>query len=130
LSSTGWEIGNDPLICNRIINSNFADRRVPKLCRRQPGSRAACIRRMCRLSLVAARRKHDRTKSSRSMEPEGRHIGQFQPLFARDQSADIEWNDKTLDEWIDDPQHLVPGNEMTFAGIKDARQRADLLAFL
>ena len=45
-------------------------------------------------------------------------------------SADIEWNDKTLDEWIDDPQHLVPGNEMTFAGIKDARQRADLLAFL
>src|SRR5215471_1017366 len=40
-------------------------------------------------------------------------------------SADIEWNDKTLDEWIDDPQHLVPGNEMTFAGIKDARQRAD-----
>jgi cytochrome c len=46
------------------------------------------------------------------------------------QSADIEWNDKTLDEWIEDPQHLVPGNEMTFAGIKDARQRADLLAFL
>ena len=45
-------------------------------------------------------------------------------------SADIEWNDKTLDEWIDDPQHLVPGNEMMFAGIKDARQRADLLAFL
>jgi cytochrome c len=45
-------------------------------------------------------------------------------------SADIEWNDKALDEWIEDPQHLVPGNEMTFAGIKDARQRADLLAFL
>jgi cytochrome c len=45
-------------------------------------------------------------------------------------SADIEWNDKTLDEWIEDPQHLVPGNEMTFAGIKDARQLADLLAFL
>jgi len=45
-------------------------------------------------------------------------------------SADFEWNDKTLDEWINDPQHLVPGNEMTFPGIKDARQRADLLAFL
>jgi cytochrome c len=45
-------------------------------------------------------------------------------------SADIDWNDKTLDEWIEDPQHLVPGNEMTFVGIKDARQRADLLAFL
>jgi cytochrome c len=45
-------------------------------------------------------------------------------------SANIEWNDKTLDEWIADPQHLIPGNEMTFAGIKDAKQRADLIAFL
>jgi cytochrome c len=45
-------------------------------------------------------------------------------------SANVVWNDKTLDEWIEDPQHVVPGNEMTFAGIKDDRQRADLLAFL
>jgi cytochrome c len=45
-------------------------------------------------------------------------------------SAGIVWNDKTLDEWINDPQHVVPSNEMTFAGIRDARQRADLLAFL
>jgi cytochrome c len=43
------------------------------------------------------------------------------------QTANIVWNDQTLDDWITDPQHLVPGNEMTFAGIKDARQRADLL---
>ena len=45
-------------------------------------------------------------------------------------SSDIVWNDDTLDEWIKDPQHLVPGNEMTFAGIKDAQPRADLLAFM
>jgi cytochrome c len=45
-------------------------------------------------------------------------------------SAEISWNDKTLDELIKDPQHLVPVNEMTFAGIKDGQQRADLLAFL
>ena len=45
-------------------------------------------------------------------------------------SANIVWNDKTLDDWITNPQHLVPGNEMTFDGIKDAHQRADLLAFL
>src|SRR5215813_4454913 len=44
-------------------------------------------------------------------------------------SAGIVWNDDTLDEWIKDPQHFVPGNTMTFQGIKDARQRADLLAF-
>ena len=56
------------------------------------------------------------------------------PSFARYspalQSSNIIWNDKTLDDWIADPQHLVPGNQMTFVGIKDARQRADLLAFL
>ena len=45
-------------------------------------------------------------------------------------SADIVWNDKTLDEWLKDPQRLIPGNTMTFPGIKDAGQRADLLAFL
>jgi cytochrome c len=45
-------------------------------------------------------------------------------------SANIEWNDKTLDQWIADPQHLIPRNEMTFAGIEDPQQRADLLAFL
>ena len=45
-------------------------------------------------------------------------------------SANIVWNDKTLDKWIEDPPHLIPDNQMTFAGIKDSRQRADLLAFL
>lgn len=45
-------------------------------------------------------------------------------------ASDIVWNDKTLDDWIKDPQHLVPGNEMTFPGVKNDQQRADLLAFL
>lgn len=45
-------------------------------------------------------------------------------------SANIIWDDKTLDDWLTDPQHLVPGNQMTFAGIKEAQPRADLLAFL
>jgi cytochrome c len=45
-------------------------------------------------------------------------------------SSGIVWNDDTLDTWIKDPQHFIPGNTMTFPGMKDARQRADLLAFL
>jgi len=44
--------------------------------------------------------------------------------------AGIIWTDDTLDEWIKDPQHFIPGNTMTFSGMKDARQRADLLAYL
>jgi cytochrome c len=45
-------------------------------------------------------------------------------------SAGIVWNDDTLDEWLKDPQHFIPGNTMTFPGIKNSKQRADLLAFL
>src|SRR6266545_8066279 len=45
-------------------------------------------------------------------------------------SAGLIWNDATLDEWLKDPQHFIPGNTMTFPGIRNAQQRADLLAFL
>jgi cytochrome c len=45
-------------------------------------------------------------------------------------ASHIEWDDKTLDQWIADPQHVIPGNQMTFEGIKDAQQRRDLIAFL
>src|SRR5437879_5756503 len=45
-------------------------------------------------------------------------------------SFGIVWDDASLDEWLRDPQHLIPGNTMTFPGIKDAKPRADLLAFL
>lgn len=57
-------------------------------------------------------------------------VASFSRYSSALKSTNIVWNDKTLDDWITDPQHLVPGNEMTFAGIKDARQRGDLLAFL
>jgi cytochrome c len=45
-------------------------------------------------------------------------------------SSGIIWDDKTLDEWLTDPHFLVPDNLMSFEGIKDAKVRADLLAFL
>ncbi len=45
-------------------------------------------------------------------------------------SSGIVWDDSTLDAWLKDPQQLIPGNTMTFAGIKDSQARADLLAFL
>src|SRR5712691_3677301 len=41
----------------------------------------------------------------------------FHRYSAALQSSGIVWNDKTLDEWLKDPQHLVPGNTMTFQGI-------------
>jgi cytochrome c len=45
-------------------------------------------------------------------------------------SSGIIWDDNTLDAWLKDPRHFIPGNTMTFSGIRDPRQRADLLAFL
>jgi cytochrome c len=45
-------------------------------------------------------------------------------------SSGLTWDDKTLDAWLADPQHFIPGNTMTFPGVKDNRLRTDLLAFL
>ena len=45
-------------------------------------------------------------------------------------SSGITWNDASLNEWIRDPQRFVPGNDMTFQGIKDGKERAGLVAFL
>jgi cytochrome c len=45
-------------------------------------------------------------------------------------SSGIIWDDRALDGWLTDPQRMVPENDMPFEGIKDARARADLLAFL
>jgi len=47
-------------------------------------------------------------------------------------SSDITWNEKTLDEWIANPNALIPGNNMgsVFGGIPDAATRAKIIAFL
>jgi cytochrome c2 len=42
----------------------------------------------------------------------------------------ITWTPQTLDTFIADPQKQVPGNRMPFAGMPDAGDRADLIAYL
>lgn len=44
--------------------------------------------------------------------------------------SDIVWNGKTLDQWLANPEKFIPGNTMTFEGIKDAGQRRDVIAYL
>jgi len=36
----------------------------------------------------------------------------------------------TLDKWIADPRALVPDTKMTFLGVKDPQDRADIIAYL
>jgi len=40
------------------------------------------------------------------------------------------WDEATLDKWLANPEALVPGTTMTFPGIKDPGQRADVIAYL
>lgn len=40
------------------------------------------------------------------------------------------WNERTLDGFLRDPMKAVPGTTMGYAGVKDARERADLIAWL
>ena len=40
------------------------------------------------------------------------------------------WNEKTLDRFLADPLKAVPGTTMTYAGVPDAHERADLIAYL
>lgn len=42
----------------------------------------------------------------------------------------IVWNAQTLDRFLADPTGVVPGTAMGYAGVKDARERADLIAYL
>jgi cytochrome c len=42
----------------------------------------------------------------------------------------VNWEEATLDKWLSDPARFVPGNSMTFPGVKEAKDRADLIAYL
>jgi cytochrome c len=44
--------------------------------------------------------------------------------------SDVVWSDKTLDPWLADPDRFIPGNGMTFPGIRSAEQRRDVIAYL
>ena len=46
--------------------------------------------------------------------------------------ADVVWTAKTLDQWIADPQAVIPGNAMSppYSGITDPKIRKQIIAYL
>lgn len=42
----------------------------------------------------------------------------------------IVWDDANLDAYLTKPKDFMPGNKMTFAGIKKEDQRQDVIAYL
>ena len=62
----------------------------------------------------------------------GRHSGQvpgFHYSEANRQSG-LTWDPGTLDRYLNGPRQVVPGTLMTFPGLRDPRQRADVIAYL
>jgi len=51
----------------------------------------------------------------------------YSPALKR---SGITWSAQTLDEFIADPQKIVPTNRMPYGGMTDAGDRADLIAYL
>ena len=51
----------------------------------------------------------------------------FSPALKR---SGITWTPQTLDAYVADPQKAVPQNRMPFAGMPDARDRADLIRYM
>ena len=51
----------------------------------------------------------------------------FSPALKR---SGIVWSERELDAYIADPQKKIPANRMPYSGMSDARDRADLLAYI
>jgi len=45
-------------------------------------------------------------------------------------AAGFTWDAAHLDTWITDPKAMLPGTKMTFAGLKDPKDRTDVIAYL
>ncbi len=54
----------------------------------------------------------------------------YSDAFHRAGAKGLEWHAQDLDVFLENPKQLVPGTRMSFRGIGDADDRADLIAFL
>ena len=52
---------------------------------------------------------------------------EYSPAMKRSR---LTWDEGTLDRFLANPPGVVPGTAMTYAGVADARERADLIAYL
>ena len=49
---------------------------------------------------------------------------------AANKGSGIVWSDEKLFQYLEAPQRVVPGTKMTYTGVKDPQQRADVIAYL
>jgi len=46
------------------------------------------------------------------------------------QEADFAWTAEKLDEWLANPNSFLPGNNMSFTGVRRERDRVAVVAYL
>ena len=46
------------------------------------------------------------------------------------EAANLTWDDATLDKYLESPRGIIPATKMTYAGVKDATKRGDLISYL
>jgi cytochrome c2 len=56
-------------------------------------------------------------------------LGDFRYSPAMKRSG-VTWTPETLDKYLADPQAFIPANRMPYAGLSNAADRADLIAYL
>ncbi|MEO0031887.1 MAG: hypothetical protein RIS94_1645 [Pseudomonadota bacterium] len=61
----------------------------------------------------------------------GHKMGQGSYAFSDAvKGAGLALDDATLDKWLENPRALVPGNMMSFPGLKDPAKRAEIITYL
>lgn len=58
------------------------------------------------------------------------HVKDFNYSDAMKSRSAVMWGWEEIDAYIENPRGAIPGNKMSFAGIRKAQDRADLLAYL
>jgi cytochrome c len=54
----------------------------------------------------------------------------YSPALTARGEAGLVWTEDELDRFLLEPERVIPGNQMGFFGLPDARDRADLIAYL
>jgi cytochrome c len=54
----------------------------------------------------------------------------YSPAMKKAGAAGRVWDEATLDKFLENPTKVMPGTRMGYAGIKNAQERADLIAYL